>query len=254
MKACRVLGIVPVRLGSRRLPGKALLPAGGMPLFAHVARALERASLVDQVLVATDSEEVLGACRNLGLTGVRTSESHRTGSGRCVEAASEWDCRVVLDAQGDWPEIGPADIDRLLEVMLEEEPPVGTCVRALRDPERTADPNVVKVVGRADGRALYFSRAVIPYVREGRPEPERLRHVGIYAFRKDVLDRLPSLPPSSAAEAEGLEQLRFLDAGIDIRLVEIEGDPWGIETKEDYERFLQRLKGAAAPGAADRRV
>ncbi len=241
MKACRVLGVVPVRLGSSRLPGKALLPAGGMPLFAHVARALEKARLVDQVLVATDSEEVLGACRNLGLQGARTSSAHRTGSERCVEAASSWDCRVVLDAQGDWPETRPEDIDRLVEVMLEEDAEVGTCVRPLADARRAADPNVVKVVGRADGRALYFSRAAIPYVKSGR-EVSRLRHVGIYSFRKDVLDRLPSLPPCPAAEAEGLEQLRFLYAGIEIRLVEIEGDPWGIETREDYEEFLQRLE------------
>ncbi len=230
-----------MRLGSRRLPGKALLPAGGMPLFARVTRALEKARLVDQVLVATDSEEVLGACRNLGLQGVRTSSSHRTGSERCVEAAASWECRVVLDAQGDWPEMEPRDIDRLVEVMLEEGPEVGTCVRPLADPERAADPNVVKVVGRADGRALYFSRAPLPYSKEGGPL-ERLRHVGIYAFRKDVLERLPSLPPCPAAEAEGLEQLRFLYAGIDIRLVEIEGDPWGIETRADYEKFLRRLK------------
>lgn len=243
MKTCDVLGVVPVRLGSSRLPGKALLPAGGMPLFAHVARSLEKARLVDQVLVATDSGEVLQACRKLGLKGVETSSSHRSGSERCVEAASGWDCKVVLDAQGDWPEVSPADLDRLVAVMLEEGPQVGTCVKKLSDPERTADPNVVKVVGRADGRALYFSRAVIPFAREGRPEPERLRHVGIYAFRKDVLDGLPSLPGCPAAEAEGLEQLRFLYAGIDIRLVEIEGDPWGIETRNDYEEFLQRLEG-----------
>jgi len=242
VKACRVLGVVPVRLGSSRLPGKALLPAGGMPLFAHVARALERAELVDQVVVATDAEEVLAACRNLGLEGVRTAETHRTGSERCVEAAAPWDCKVVLDAQGDWPEISPADIDRLVEVMLEEEPQVGTCVRPLADQERAADPNVVKVVGRADGRALYFSRAPIPFARKG-GGVERLRHVGIYAFRRDVLDGLPSLPPCPAAEAEGLEQLRFLYAGIDIRLVEIAGDPWGIETKRDYEGFLERLGG-----------
>ncbi len=212
-----------------------------MPLFAHVARSLENARLVDQVLVATDSEEVLGACRNLGLQGVRTSSDHRTGSERCVEAASSWDCRVVLDAQGDWPETRPEDIDRLVEAMLESEAEMGTCVRPLEDPRRAADPNVVKVVGRADGRALYFSRAAIPYAKSGR-DVSRLRHVGIYAFRRDVLDRLPSLPPCPAAEAEGLEQLRFLYAGIEIRLVEIDGDPWGIETREDYEEFLQRLK------------
>ncbi len=241
MNTCRVLGVVPVRLGSSRLPGKALLPAGGAPLFAHVARSLERARLVDRVLVATDSEEVLGACRNLGLEGVRTSSAHRTGSERCVEAASSWDCRVVLDAQGDWPEMRPEDIDRLVEVMLEEGAEMGTCVRPLADARRADDPNVVKVVGRADGRALYFSRAAVPYARRGR-EVSRLRHVGIYAFRKDVLDRLPSLPPCAAAEAEGLEQLRFLYAGIDIRLVEIEGEPWGIETREDYEEFLRRLE------------
>lgn len=235
----RVLGVVPVRLGSSRLPGKALLPVGGRPLFAHVALALAAAHRVDRVVVATDAAEVVEACRREGLACVLTAATHRTGSERCAEVAAVHPGEVVIDAQGDWPEVAPADLDLLAGTMLAEGAPLATLVRPLRDEAVAASPHVVKAVGDHAGRALYFSRAPIPHAQHGNPV-ERLRHVGVYAFRRDVLLGLAALPPSALAEAEGLEQLRFLAAGIPIRLLPAAGEAWGIETRADYEALLAR--------------
>lgn len=240
VSAPRAVAIVPVRTSSRRLPGKALLAESGKPLFLHTCEQALRARCFDAVYVATDSPDVVLAAESGGVRCLRTSDRPRTGSERCAEAAAELDAEWIVDLQGDWPEIDPADLERLVLALRETDAPCATLAAPLSDPAKENDPNVVKVVRGLDGRALYFSRCAIPYVRDGASYP-RLRHVGVYAFDRTTLLRIPELPSSGLDVAEGLEQLRFLENGIEMLVVTATGQPWGIETRADYDAFLRRI-------------
>jgi 3-deoxy-manno-octulosonate cytidylyltransferase (CMP-KDO synthetase) len=246
--AVAALAIIPVRVGSQRLPGKALLSESGRELFLHTCEQAKRARNIDRVCVATDDDRVEAAAKRDGYDVVRTSAACRTGSERCAEAAAAIACRVVLDIQGDWPEVSPADLERLI-AQLSAAPAQGhaaiacnTLCAPLRDPQKIADPNVVKVVRGRAGQALYFSRAAIPFVMHG--DYTIRRHIGVYGFTRETLLRVPSLPSSGLAEAESLEQLRFLENDIPMHVLDADGDPWGIETRADYDAFLQRLTTA----------
>jgi 3-deoxy-manno-octulosonate cytidylyltransferase (CMP-KDO synthetase) len=234
------LAIVPVRVGSQRLPGKALLTESGKALFLHTCDQAQKARNIDRVCVATDDDRVEVLARAAGHLVVRTSPACRTGSERCAEAAAAIDCRVVLDIQGDWPEVAPQDLETLVAQLLQGAAATNTLCVPLQDPEVMQNPNVVKVVRGLHGKALYFSRALVPYCKEA-PFPIR-RHIGVYGFQRDVLLRIPGLPSSGLAEAESLEQLRFLENDIPMHVLDAEGDPWGIETRPDYDAFLQRLQ------------
>ncbi|MEM7201609.1 MAG: 3-deoxy-manno-octulosonate cytidylyltransferase [Planctomycetota bacterium] len=242
----RAVAIVPVRLGSQRLPGKALLADSGKPLFAHTWEQAQAAQRFDQAIIATDSDEVAAAAEAIGAPVMRTSESPRTGSERCAEAAVQLDASIIVDVQGDWPEVAPGDLDRLVDAVMAGAP-CATLVAPL-PADRTDDPNVVKAVRGLQGRALYFSRAAVPYLADPAGAPgTRLRHVGVYAFARDTLLRVPELPSSGLAEAEGLEQLRFLENGIAIEALDASNEPWGIESARDYAAFLARLKQGGQP-------
>lgn len=237
--AVAALAIVPVRVGSQRLPGKALLAESGKPLFLHTCDRAREARNIDRVCVATDDDAVEAAAKSHGFDVVRTSPHCRTGSERCAEAAAAIPCRVVLDIQGDWPEVLPNDLEAVVAQLLAGDAVCNTLCVPLSDPAAIADPNVVKVVRGRTGKALYFSRSPIPYVKEG---PFALRrHIGVYGFARETLLRVPGLPSSGLAEAESLEQLRFLENDIPMHVLDAEGDPWGIETRADYDAFLQRL-------------
>lgn len=235
--------IIPVRVDSQRLPGKALLDETGVPLFVHTCEQAARAGCFDDVLVATDSEEVAAATESLdGVRTVITSDRPRTGSERCAEAAVGLPHKIIVDIQGDWPEVDPADLRRLVERLAEDPDSDRLCATlsaSLSDPEKIADPNVVKIARGHNGRALYFSRLPIPY---DRAESDRtvLRHIGVYGFTRATLFRVPDLPSSGLDESEGLEQLRFLENDIAIQVLDTTGDPWGIECRQDYDAFLQR--------------
>jgi 3-deoxy-manno-octulosonate cytidylyltransferase (CMP-KDO synthetase) len=233
------VAIIPVRVQSQRLPRKALRADSGQPLFLHTYQQARRARCFAQVYVATDSDEVVAAAERAGAATVRTSPAARTGSERCAEAAARIPGRIFVDIQGDWPEIDPRDLERLTAA-IEQGAPAATLAVPLTDPVRLADPDVVKVVRARDGNALYFSRSPIPY-RRGESQLVPLRHIGVYAFTRDVLLRLPAMPSSGLAEAEGLEQLRWLENGIATQVVETEREPWGIENESDYLAFLERL-------------
>ncbi len=233
------LAIVPVRVGSQRLPGKALLRESGQELFLHTCDRAREARNIDRVVVATDDDEVEAAARRKGYDVVRTSPACRTGSERCAEAAAAIACRAVLDIQGDWPEVDPRDLEALVAQLLGGAATCNTLCVPLTEPTAIADPNVVKVVRGRHGRALYFSRAPIPYVKEGHFLLRR--HIGVYGFCRETLLRVPGLPSSGLAEAESLEQLRFLENDIPMHVLDAKGDPWGIETRADYDAFLQRL-------------
>jgi 3-deoxy-manno-octulosonate cytidylyltransferase (CMP-KDO synthetase) len=250
------VAIVPVRLGSRRLPGKALLDeTDGRPLFLLTCDAARAASRFQAVYVATDDDQVAAAAEQAGVGVLRTSEKPRTGSERCAEAAADLDgVDIVVDIQGDWPEVAAADLDALVDCLADGAAPTATLAAPLQDGGEHAgadNPNVVKVVRGLDGDALYFSRAAIPFNRAGFDEsqgqgPPRLRHIGVYAFTYGTLLAIPELPGSGLAETESLEQLRFLENGIRMRVLDATGSPWGIETREDYDAFVARWRAARA--------
>ncbi len=233
------LAIIPVRVGSQRLPGKALLRESGQELFLHTCDRAKQARNIDRVIVATDDDVVEAAARRAGYGVVRTSPACRTGSERCAEAAAMIPCKAVLDIQGDWPEVDPRDLEAIVAQLLAGEAVTNTLCVPLTDPEVAANPNVVKVVRGRNGKALYFSRAVVPFVKEG--SFPLLRHIGVYGFERQTLLRIPALPSSGLAEAESLEQLRFLENDLPMHVLDAQGDPWGIETRPDYDAFLTRL-------------
>jgi 3-deoxy-manno-octulosonate cytidylyltransferase (CMP-KDO synthetase) len=242
------IAIVPVRVDSQRLPRKALLRETGRPLFLHTWEAARRASCFADVLIATDSDEVEAEARKAGASVARTSPSCRTGSERCAEAARPLAQRIVVDIQGDWPEVLATDLERLVEALEVGPAPTATLARPLLEPAKINDPNVVKVVAGRSGQALYFSRSPIPYRKRPDVGSPTLRHIGVYGFTRETLLEVPDLPSSGLDEIEGLEQLRFLENGIAMRVVVAEGDPWGIETRADYDAFLvreaqRRIKG-----------
>ena len=252
------VAIVPVRLGSQRLPGKAMLAETGKPLFLHTWQRAVEAKLFEAVFVATDSDEVAAACDAQGAKVLRTSPTPRTGSERCAEAALQIPDKygIVVDIQGDWPEVEPRDLDALVECLRTYKAPTATLAVALKsgDAEHDArflDPNVVKVVRGLDGKALYFSRAPIPYQRDPSPLP-RLHHVGVYAFTREVLRKIPKLKSSGLDTCESLEQLRFLENGIQMQVLDAHGDPLGIETRADYDAFLKRSATTVRSGGGTR--
>ena len=238
------VAMIPVRIGSRRLPGKALLDESGKELFLHSCEQARRAANIDRVLVATDDEEVAAAARRHDFEVVRTSAAPRTGSERCAEAVRDIDCTVVLDIQGDWPEVDPRDLEALTDQLLGGGAVCNTLAAPVRDQSVLNDPNAVKVVRGVRGKALYFSRMALPCVQEPGSGAgiERLRHIGVYGFARQTLLSIPDLPSSGLAEAEGLEQLRFLENDIPMHVLDAHGDPWGIETRADYDSFLGRLR------------
>jgi 3-deoxy-manno-octulosonate cytidylyltransferase (CMP-KDO synthetase) len=241
------VAVIPVRVDSKRLPGKALLAESGKPLFLHTCDQARKARAFARVIVATDDSDVAGAAKGAGLDVVMTTSAPRTGSERCAQAIARIPCEYVVDIQGDWPEVDPEDLDALVAELRRGECPVGTLAVAMDTPEDAAmvmSANVVKVVRDLHGRALYFSRSPVPHVRPGQRHP-LLRHIGVYAFTRKALLALPDMTGSGLEEAEGLEQLRWLENGYSTKVLLARGRPWGIEAREDYDAFLSRRQAAA---------
>jgi 3-deoxy-manno-octulosonate cytidylyltransferase (CMP-KDO synthetase) len=236
----QVVAVIPARYGSTRFPGKALALLRGDPLIAHVVRAALRAERVGQVLVASDHEEILRAAREAGAAGILTRGDHPTGSDRIGEAVRGRSEELILNVQGDEPLIPPAAIDRLVSLLEED---VDAAVSTLASPlewggVEHGDPNVVKVVCDAAGRALYFSRAPIPGRHpSGAEAAEALRHVGLYGFRRGAFLAFLEREPGGLERTEGLEQLRFLEAGERIVVGRVDPLPPGVDTPEDLARI-----------------
>ena len=237
-KALRTLGVVPARLASTRLPRKVLREVAGKPLLVWVVEAARACPQLDEVLVATDSDEVVSLCEARGIAVELTSPDLPSGTDRIHAVAQKIDADVYVNIQGDEPLIRPDHISALLRPFVRDDVDVTTLkVRCV--PENVANPNAVKVVTAADGRALYFSRATIPYDRDG-SAPEYWKHIGLYAYRKAALDRFPSLAASALERTERLEQLRFLESGIDIYVEPTEYDTIGVDTEDDL-RLVETL-------------
>ena len=235
----RALAVIPARLASTRLPRKVLREIAGRPMLAHVVEGARGCSQVSDVIVATDSDEILAICERNGWRAEMTSSSHRSGTDRVWEVAQRIAADVYLNVQADEPLVRPEHIQALLAPMQDARVMVST----IKTPCSAADvdnPNAVKVVTDLGGRALYFTRASVPFDRDNSGLVARFKHLGFYGYRRDALEKFCSWPESELERAERLEQLRFLDHGIEIHVVETPYDTVGVDTEEDLER-LQRM-------------
>jgi len=248
--------VIPARYRSSRLPGKPLLRETGKYLIQHVYERACQAKRADQVLVATDDPRIVAAIEHFGGKAVMTRRDHSSGTDRVAEVARGLDADVIVNLQGDEPLIDPATLD-LLPQMLQRDPdvPMATLAVPITTVDQWHDPNCVKVVCDASGRALYFSRSPIPFVRDGQPDfaaepPRFLQHLGLYAYRRDGLLRLAQLPPSPLEQVEKLEQLRALAAGYRIAVGIVRHASIGVDTRADYERFVVAYRHSHARKAA----
>ncbi|MBO4305517.1 MAG: 3-deoxy-manno-octulosonate cytidylyltransferase [Lentisphaeria bacterium] len=235
--AKKVLAVIPARYGSMRFPGKVLANLGGKPIIQHV---WERTFLsrADEVLVAVDDRNVYNVVLGFGGKAVMTSASHPSGSDRIYEAIRDQeDCDCVINVQGDEPFIRPEVINSLIDVITEEDgPDMATVVVPCSRAEMAENPNIVKAVLAADGHALYFSRSMIPFLRQGGTEMPCYRHWGIYAYKRSALEKFVSLPEGNLEKCEKLEQLRALENGMRIKCIITEHASIGIDTPEELEK------------------
>ena len=236
----KAIAVIPARLASTRLPRKMLREIAGRPLIGLVYEAVRSSSLLADVIVATDSEEILRVCHERGWKVLMTSSAHRSGTERVHEVSNREAADVYINVQGDEPLTRSEHIATLLHVMRDPAALVGTLMTAAAEVD-IANPNAVKVVTDAHGRAMYFSRATIPFDRDG-SGPRYLKHLGLYAYRKAALDRFVTLPESSLESCERLEQLRFLENGIPIFVGETPYDSVGVDTEEDLQRLIEILQ------------
>ena len=244
MSTYRIAGMIPARLSSTRLSRKVLRPIAGRPMVEWVWRAAAHSGMMNPVVVATDSEEVAAVCRERGIPVVMTSPDCASGSDRVREAARQIDADIYVNIQGDEPTLTPEFFPPLLGLF--ERPEVEVATLAVRcPPDEIADPNAVKVVTALDGRALYFSRAAVPFDRDGAGFIGYRKHLGIYAYRKAALERFAALAPSPLEKIELLEQLRLLENGIALYVAEAPCDTIGVDTEADLLRAEAILKGIA---------
>ncbi|RSK43911.1 3-deoxy-manno-octulosonate cytidylyltransferase [Hymenobacter rigui] len=242
------IGIIPARFASTRLPGKPLVDLAGRSMIERVVRQAQQSSL-SRVVVATDDPRILDHVRGFGGEAVLTHPDHPSGTDRVRDAYEQLQVQAdcIVNIQGDEPFIHPAQIDALVQLFATPEPPqLATLVKSVVSEEELFSPHLPKVVLNARAEALYFSRHPLPYQRQ-HPQAEwlrhhrYLRHIGLYAYRPDVLHAITQLPPSPLELAESLEQLRWLEAGYRIQTAETELETIGIDTPEDVERALRHL-------------
>jgi 3-deoxy-manno-octulosonate cytidylyltransferase (CMP-KDO synthetase) len=235
----KAIAVIPARLASTRLPRKMLREIAGRPLLAWVVEGVRASRLLDEVIVATDSEEIADLCSKHGWRHQMTSVLHKSGTERVHEVSNTIAADIYLNVQGDEPLTRPEHVSSLLEVMRDPAVLVGT-IATLASAADIPSPNAVKVVTDHAGRALYFSRATIPYDRDG-IAPRYRKHLGFYAYRKSALDRFVLLAESSLERSERLEQLRFLENGIGLSVGETPFDTIGVDTEDDLRRVEKLL-------------
>lgn len=234
----KTVGIVPARYGSTRFPGKALADLGGKPLVQWVCEAARRCATLERVLVATDDDRIVAAVRAFGGEAVMTRPDHPSGTDRLAEVARSLDADIVVNIQGDEPFLAPETIDAVVQPLLDDPTlSMSTACVLTEDDAEAADPNVVKVVVAENGDALYFSRSVVPYLRDPDKGPVTRRlHLGLYAYRREFLLEFAGWPPTPLEKAESLEQLRALEHGARIRVVTVAERALGVDTPADLDR------------------
>ncbi|MFU8779941.1 MAG: 3-deoxy-manno-octulosonate cytidylyltransferase [Kiritimatiellia bacterium] len=250
----RVIGVIPSRWGSTRLPGKSLLPLCGKPLVQHVVERGRMCRELDDLLVATDDQRIVDVVESFGGRAVMTRPDHPSGTDRIAEAISGLDADLVVNIQGDEPLLDPALVDSLVVQMRQGAWDMGTAATPLEDVAALGDPAVVKVVFGANKQALYFSRSVIPCNRDGdvrlyvESEPVYWRHIGLYAYRRDFLMRLVAVAPCVIEQTEKLEQLRALHMGCRMLVVPTHKVSVGVDTPADVVT-VERLLGEQSDNA-----
>ncbi len=261
-----VLAVIPARYGSTRFPGKPLAMLHGKPMVQHISEQVAKAKRVDEVVVATDDDRIIEAVERAGGTALLTSATARSGTERAAEVARARSAHVVINVQGDEPLIQPDMVDQLAEFLQRHTAvPMASLMTPLRDQADVGNPNVVKVVVDRDGFALYFSRAPIPHLRADQSgsrlkalgsrrgqlppasslQPRAYKHIGIYGYQRHFLLQFPSLEPTPLEQAEQLEQLRALEHGYQIKLLETVHDTIGVDTPEDLRRVEALLAASA---------
>jgi 3-deoxy-manno-octulosonate cytidylyltransferase (CMP-KDO synthetase) len=236
----KAIAVIPARLASTRLTRKMLRDVLGKPLIGVVYEAVRLSPLLSEVIIATDSDEIMSVCRQHGWNARLTSSQHRSGTERVNEISKTELAEVYINVQGDEPLVRAEQIASLLQVMENPAAQVGTLMTPAAH-EDIRNPNAVKVVTDLNGRALYFSRAAIPFDRDN-SNPQYFKHLGLYAYRKSALDKFVSLSESFLEKSERLEQLRFLENGIPIYVGETPYDSVGVDTEEDLRRVIEILK------------
>jgi 3-deoxy-manno-octulosonate cytidylyltransferase (CMP-KDO synthetase) len=242
----KILAVIPARYDSVRFPGKVLAKDTGKYLIQHTYEQACCAKLLSKVIIATDSEKVLAACIEFGGECVMTSADHQNGTDRIAEAVAAYDVDIVVNVQGDEPEIDPANIDKLAKLLVDNPKcQMATLVAGFESKEQVSDANIVKVIVDTNGYAIYFSRSVIPYDRTAGGVGDiknYLRHLGIYAYRKEFLNIITKLPQTNLEKIEKLEQLRAIENGYQILTAKVEHTCDGIDTPQQYETFVKRYK------------
>lgn len=239
----RTIGVIPARYGSTRLPGKVLREIAGKPMLYWVYANALRSPLLDELLIATDSDLVMNACRHLKIPVLLTGD-HPTGSDRLYEVMKRTDGDIYVNIQGDEPTVRPEHIEGLLTPLNDCARFAVSTLKVRIDNKAAQDPNVVKVVTGVDGAALYFSRHPIPFDRDGAGANIYFKHIGLYAYRREALQQFFSLNRTPLESAESLEQLRLLENGIQIHVGETPFDTIGVDTEEDLERVISLFQSS----------
>lgn len=247
MKKQKIIGIIPARIGSKRLPNKILLLVEGKPLIQWTYENALKCKLLDSLIIATDDWEIYRAAEKFGADVMMTSDSHCSGSDRCAEVVENHpkakDCEIILNIQGDEPEIDPLVLEKIiLSLVNDTGADVSTACTRILDAKAAIDTSNVKCVFNHKNHALYFSRAMIPYGKTGEfnREISYYKHFGIYAFRKNCLLHYSKTPTTKLQKAEDLEQLKLLELGYQIYVLEVDKDSLGIDTQEDLEKFINK--------------
>jgi len=243
----RILGVIPARFGSSRFPGKPLIDLKGKTMIRRVVEGARQSQLLTDVVVATDDQRIVDEVHSFGGKVMMTSELHQTGTDRCAEVLRNWHepVDVVINIQGDEPLVDPKQLDALLAAFARPEVQIATLASPSITMDDLLNPNRIKLVVNANGKALYFSRSAIPNFANAKTEPLHsypyLRHIGLYAYRSEVLEQLSQLVPTQLEKIESLEQLRWLYHDYAIHVVETEIETPNIDTPEDVEKVLAFL-------------
>jgi len=243
-----VLVVIPARYASTRFPGKPLAPIAGKPMIQHVVEHVRLASLPARIIVATEDQRIKAAVEAFGGEGILTRSDHRTGTDRIAEVATHIPADIYINVQGDEPLIDPGTVDAVAAAMAEDDAiQLATPCAAITQPNEIMDPNVVKVVLDFDGQALYFSRAPIPWVRDtgDRVAARHWKHIGLYGYRRDALLEFPTLPPGELERIEQLEQLRWLENGFHMHVVETNYNAVSVDVRADIDRVEKLLLARA---------
>jgi 3-deoxy-manno-octulosonate cytidylyltransferase (CMP-KDO synthetase) len=246
--------VIPARYQSSRFPGKSLARIQGRPMIQWVWEAASRSRLTEQVIVATDDDRIADTAAKFGADVVMTKKSHRAGTDRIAEVAGKFPAKIYVNVQGDEPLLQPGAVDDLIRAMMENPRiPIGTLAHRIDSESEWRSPEVVKVVCNRHHEALYFSRSPLPFQRSFEPRSPLLRHVGIYAFRAAALAQFVALKPSPLELAENLEQLRALENGLAIQVIETKYRCLGVDTPADLARVEAELAKLAKPRVTKKR-